>query len=85
MHFVTQKALAIAYAFCIMRDMRTHSDIIRAAGPQRIADLTGASIHTVRSWVQRGSIPAEYWALLVSDEHCTAAELMLAAASRRAA
>lgn len=65
--------------------MRNHSEIIRAADAAAIAELTGASIHTVRSWGQRDSIPAEYWSALVNEGHCTADELMRAAASKRAA
>lgn len=85
MHFVMQKVLAFPQRIMHNGAMRSHSDIVKAAGPAKVAALTGASIHTVRSWVQRDSIPSEYWALLVSDEHCTAAELMLAAAAKRAA
>lgn len=65
--------------------MRTHSDIIRAAEAQAIADLTKASINTVRSWAQRNSIPSEYWSLLIDGGHCTADELIAAAATKRAA
>lgn len=64
--------------------MRTHTEIIRAAGEQTIADLTGAPVLTVRSWAQRDSIPSKHWELLVSKEHCTADELMAAAAKRAA-
>ena len=49
-----------------------------------IADLTGAPILTVRSWAQRNSIPSKHWGLLVSEKHCTADELMSAAAKRAA-
>lgn len=65
--------------------MRSHSEIIRIATPQTVSDLTGTSIHTVRSWVQRDSIPSEYWAALIDAHHCSADELISAAASRRAA
>jgi hypothetical protein len=64
--------------------MRNHTDIIRTAGEAVVAGLTDASIHTVRSWAQRGSIPSKHWAVLVSNEHCTADELMAAAAKRAA-
>lgn len=60
--------------------MRSHADIIRAAGEAPVADLTKASIHTVRSWVQRDSIPPGYWAVLIAAEHATADELIAAAA-----
>jgi len=65
--------------------MRNHNEVIRGAGAQNVADLTGASIHTVRSWAQRDSIPSEYWAQLIAAGHCTADELIGAAAARRAA
>lgn len=65
--------------------MRNHSEVIRSAGAQDVAELTGASIHTVRSWAQRDSIPSEYWAALIAAELCTADELIGAAAARRAA
>lgn len=64
--------------------MRSHSQIIRSVGEAAIADLTGAPVFTVRSWLQRDSIPAKHWALLVNERHCTADELM-ASAARRAA
>jgi hypothetical protein len=65
--------------------MRSHSDIIRDSDTQAVAELTKASVHTVRSWVQRNSIPSEYWSALIDAGHCTADELIAAAASRRAA
>jgi hypothetical protein len=65
--------------------MRSHSEIIRSVTPQTVSDLTGTSIHTVRSWGQRDSIPSEYWAALIGAGHCTAEELIDAAAARRAA
>jgi hypothetical protein len=65
--------------------MRTHSEVIRVATPQVVSDLTGTSIHTVRSWVQRDSIPSEYWAALINADHATADELIGAAAAKRAA
>lgn len=65
-------------------DMRTHTEIIRTVGEGEIADLTGAPILTVRSWTQRNSIPSKHWELLVSKRHCTADELMAAAAKRAA-
>jgi uncharacterized protein YjcR len=43
--------------------MRTHADIVCAAGkPEDIAERRGVSAHTVRSWIQRDSIPPEHWA-----------------------
>jgi hypothetical protein len=64
--------------------MRTHSDIIRAAGIQAVTDLTGKPVSTVSSWAQRNSIPSEYWATLIGSGHATPDEL-IAAAARRAA
>lgn len=64
--------------------MRTHTEIIRAVGEGAIADLTGAPVLTVRSWAQRGSIPSKHWEILVAEKHCTADELMAAAAKRAA-
>lgn len=45
--------------------MRTHAQIVAAADCAKIADLRGVSIHTVRSWGQRNSIPAEHWPTFV--------------------
>lgn len=59
---------------------RTHRDIIRAATPAIVADLTGRPITTVRSWAQRDSIPADHWLVLVEKGHCSADELMAGAA-----
>ena len=64
--------------------MRSHTEIIRSVGEGAIADLTDAPIFTVRSWIQRDSIPSKHWALLVNESHCTADELMAAAAKRAA-
>lgn len=64
--------------------MRTHTEIIRTVGEAEIAALTGAPSLTVRSWMQRNSIPSKHWELLVSNGHCTADELMAAAAKRAA-
>lgn len=41
--------------------MRTHSQIIAALKDDHVAAERGVSIHTVRSWRQRNSIPAEHW------------------------
>jgi len=64
--------------------MRSHTEIIRSVGEEAIAALTGAPIFTVRSWGQRNSIPSKHWGALVNKEHCTADELMAAAAKRAA-
>jgi hypothetical protein len=80
-----QKVLAFRKRIMHNDAMRSHSEIIRAAEAQRVSDLTGASIHTVRSWGQRDSIPSEYWASLIAANLCTADELIDAAARRKAA
>jgi hypothetical protein len=56
--------------------MRTHSEIIGAADCDRLAELRGVSVHTVRSWGQRNSIPAEHWPALVEAEVTTLPELI---------
>ena len=65
--------------------MRNHSEIVKAITPGTLAELTGCSINTVRSWMGRNSIPAEHWLLLVSEGHCSADELMLGATRAKAA
>lgn len=67
--------------------MRTHGQIIRAAGAQAIHDHLGliGKLHTVRSWVQRDSIPAEHWAELARLNIATLEELADAADARRRA
>lgn len=55
--------------------MRTHSEIVADADCEKIAELRGASIHTVRSWGQRNSIPAEHWPAFVSAGAATLEEL----------
>ena len=55
--------------------MREHGEIVRAAGIDAVAEATGASIHTVRSWIQRESIPAEHWKLFAEREWATLEEL----------
>lgn len=65
--------------------MRTHSEIVRGAGsPEMIAEARGVSIHTVRSWVHRDSIPAEHWAGFASAKWATLDELAQAAAGKAA-
>jgi hypothetical protein len=60
--------------------MRNHSDIVRAAGAERLALLRRVSIHTVRSWGARNRIPAEQWAALARAGHASLEELAHAAA-----
>tara|TARA_Y100001951_G_scaffold105173_2_gene120411 strand:- start:1575 stop:1793 length:219 start_codon:yes stop_codon:yes gene_type:complete len=48
--------------------MQTHADIVRKAGsPEDIAKARGCSEHTVRSWIQRESIPPEHWPWFVEQ------------------
>lgn len=42
----------------------THADIIKDA--EAIAGHLGVSVHTVRSWKQRKSIPSDQWPALIS-------------------
>lgn len=55
--------------------MRDHPEIVRAAGIEAVAEAAGASIHTVRSWIQRESIPAEHWKLFADHEWASLEEL----------
>lgn len=55
--------------------MRDHSEIVRSAGIETVAEATGSSIHTVRSWVQRESVPAEHWKLFADKGWATLEEL----------
>lgn len=64
--------------------MRTHSQIVAAAGrPEEVALRRSVSVHTVRSWAQRDSIPGEHWAGFAKDGVATLEELAVAAAARR--
>ena len=66
--------------------MASHSDIVkRAVTAEEVALANGVSVHTVRSWIQRNSIPAEMWAWFAREDHATLAELADAAAARKAA
>jgi hypothetical protein len=66
--------------------MRTHSQIISdAGGPmalKRRLCLT-ATIHTIRSWAARNSIPAEYWNAVSGAKIASLKELADAAEARR--
>lgn len=62
---------------------RNHRDVIKAAGAQRLSDALRVSIHTVRSWALRDSIPAEHWRELADLSLATLEELADAAAARR--
>ncbi len=66
--------------------MRTHADILAAAGLAKVqAAVPVESAHTIRSWVQRGSIPGKHWAAFASAKLATLEELAAAAASKVAA
>ena len=57
--------------------MRTHAKIVGGIqNARRIAELSGASLNTVRSWGQRNSIPAEHWPALVEAGVATLEELV---------
>lgn len=78
-----RKALAFHDAFCIMAAMRTHSDIVKQAdAPDVVAAARNVSVHTVRSWIQRNSIPAEHWAAFAQAGWASLSELADAAAER---
>jgi hypothetical protein len=66
--------------------MRTHAEIVGAAGkPEEVALRRAVSVHTVRSWIQRDSIPAEHWAAFARDGVTTTDELAQAAEAKRLA
>lgn len=75
-----QKALVRRWCIMHHRHMRTHSEIATAAGAERLERVTGASIHTCRSWMRRGRITPEHWAALAKDGIATLEELAQAAA-----
>ncbi len=66
--------------------MRTHKEIIRAVGAQALHDALGLvdKLHTVKSWAQRDSIPAEHWKVMADKSFATLEELAEAAAAKRA-
>lgn len=67
-----------------MRGMRTHTDIVKAAGqPEAVGGVLGVSRHTVRSWVQRDSIPADKWAAFAAQGWATLDELAQAVAFKK--
>ncbi len=55
--------------------MDKHSDIMSAQAVSDLATATGKSLHTVRSWRHRESIPAEFWPQVVSMGLATFEEL----------
>lgn len=62
---------------------RSHADIIAAADCQRLAELRGTSIHTVRSWGQRNSIPSEHWPDIADAGFATLDELVAGITPRK--
>jgi len=76
-----QKALALLLCIMHRRGMRSHRDIVIATGPDLIAGQRGLSIHTVRSWAQRNSIPADQWAWFAEQGHASLEELAIAVAT----
>jgi hypothetical protein len=56
--------------------MRTHRDILREAGHEKVAALTDRPITTVRSWDQRNSIPSTQWRALVDAKLSSVDELL---------
>jgi hypothetical protein len=73
-----ERGLAIWDALCIMLLMRTHRDIVKALGHDRIASELGKPVTTVRSWYQRNSIPANEFLTFVERGWATADELVAA-------
>lgn len=67
--------------------MRTHADIIISAGGatavHRALGLEPRRLHAVRSWLQRGSIPAEFFSDFVDAGLSTFEELGRGAGLRR--
>jgi hypothetical protein len=64
--------------------MRTHAEIVKAAGVQTVSTLVDKPFSTVSSWALRDSIPSEYWAALIEAGHATSEELIEAAAKKAA-
>lgn len=55
--------------------------IIRRAGTAaEVARAAGVSVHAVRAWAARGSIPARYWGVFIKAEAATLEELQRQAA-----
>ena len=77
---LTHYAFAMLDMLCVMMRMRSHTQIVRAAGPVRLAALRRLSVHSVRSWATRNRIPPEHWTALVRAGHASLDELAEAAA-----
>ena len=65
--------------------MRSHSEIVAAAGEARLVRVTRVSRHTVQSWKKRDSIPAGYWNDLAGDGLTTVEELAAGVRPRKSA
>ena len=66
--------------------MNTHAEIVRTAGKaEDVAAACGVSVHTVRSWIGRDSIPAEHWADFAAAGWATLDDLAAIARARKVA
>ena len=67
--------------------MRSHAEITKAAGPQAVVeaatDRRDVSIHTVRSWIQRDSIPPDLWPVFVEQGWASLDELAAGVSIRK--
>ncbi len=69
-----------------MPDMRSHAQIVKAAGPvETVAEQRGVSVHTVRSWIQRNSIPSDQWNAFAGDDVELLREIAVSAEQKIAA
>ncbi|MXP24839.1 hypothetical protein GRI39_02100 [Altererythrobacter indicus] len=65
--------------------MRTHAQIVREAGkPADVATRRNVSVHTVRSWIRRNSVPQEHWLAFRDDGWASLDELAVGAAAQSA-
>jgi hypothetical protein len=55
--------------------MRTHSQIVTAAGESQLAEIGGVPLNTVISWRQRDRIPADLWKPIADAQLATLDEL----------
>ncbi|WP_442957831.1 carph-isopro domain-containing protein [Phenylobacterium sp.] len=66
--------------------MRTHTEIIEAAGGYRaLAERLGLPKDRVRFWARRGAIPPTQWAVVASAKVASLRELAEAASEGQAA
>lgn len=79
-YFLLAPVFLLGYA----ESMRTHAEIVKAAGKaEDVAAERGVSIHTVRSWIQRDSIPPEFWASFAGGNALVLEELAESKRPRR--